>query len=249
MELQHPTLKNRRAFEEVLDGYQVSDDSRKILASAPIVILSGVAGGGRNTVINYLVDHYDYKFIVSDTTRPPKLRNGVMERHGVNYYFRDEDDLLADLRDGKFIEAEIIHNQQVSGMSVREVERIIATGKIPINECEFGGANAVAHAKPDAVIIGLLPPNYQEWMRRLTSREAISPQELRNRLVTARDVLENMLSQSYFRFAINDSVERCAAVIDRAVRGNDDDTEAIRAKAVAGQILQEVNQHLAKAES
>lgn len=249
MELQHPTLKNRQAFEEVLNGYHVSDESRAILAGTPIVILSGVAGGGRNTVINYLVDKYDYNFIVSDTTRPPKLRNGVMEQDGVNYYFRDEDEFLADLKNGKFIEAEIIHNQQVSGMSIREVERIIATNKIPINECEFGGANAVAQAKPDAVIIGLLPPSYDEWMHRLTSREAISPQELHNRLVTAKKVLENMLSQPYFRFAINDSVDRCAQVIDRTVHGDEDGEEAAKARVVAGQMLEEVNRHLASADS
>lgn len=71
--------------------------------------------------------------------------------------------LLRELQNGEFIEAEIIHNQQVSGTSIREVERISALGKVPISDYEFGGTNAVADAKPDAAIIGLLPPSYDEW--------------------------------------------------------------------------------------
>lgn len=65
---------------------------KSVMAATPFAALSGVAGGGRNTVINYLVDHYNFGFIVSDTTRPPKFRDGKMEQDGVQYYFRKEED-------------------------------------------------------------------------------------------------------------------------------------------------------------
>lgn len=244
MEDNRPVLHQREAFEEILKDYQVSDHAKEVLAKTEFVVLSGVAGGGRNTIIQYLVDNYNYGFIVSDTTRPPKVRDGKMEEHGVNYYFRKEDELLKDLRNGEFVEAELIHNQQVSGTSIREVQRIIEQGKIPIHDYEFGGANAVAEAKPDASIIGVLPPNYEEWMRRLKGREEMHEEELVNRLKTAKIVLENMLSKPYFKYVINNTVEQCAEDIRYIVEHPGENRESEYAQSVAEDLLQAVNDFL-----
>ena len=239
-----PFLTHRTDFEQILQNYTISDHAKSILARTPYVVLSGVAGGGRNTVINYLVEHDNYIFVVSDTTRPPKMRDGKMEEDGVQYNFRSEEAMLDELRRGEFIEAEIIHNQQVSGTSIREIERIIDHGKIPINEMEFGGINAIAAAKPDATIIGLLPPSYEEWMRRLSSREQMSQDELHNRLVTAKKVFENMLQQSYFQFVVNTTVEEGAAaiayIVEHGSHPRSDD-----ARRLAGELLHKVDTVLA----
>jgi guanylate kinase len=245
MEDNRPVLHQREAFEEILKDYQVSDYAKQVLAQTPFVVLSGVAGGGRNTIIKYLVDNYNYGFIVSDTTRPPKIRDGKMEVHGVNYYFRKEEELLDDLRNGAFIEAELIHNQQVSGTSLREVERIVAENKIPIGEFEFGGVNAIAAAKPDATIIGLLPPSYEEWIRRLTGREEMEQQEVINRFKTAETVLVNMLTKPYFKFVINNTVEQCAEDIRYIVEHPGENRESEYAQDVANDLLQQVRAFLA----
>lgn len=240
-----PVLKNREAFEHILNDYKVSDHAKQVLAATPFVALSGLAGGGRNTVIRQLVENYDYGFIVSDTTRPPKLRDGKMEEEGVNYYFsRDEQEMLDELSNGEFVEAEVIHNQQVSGTSIREVERIVSLGKIPVSDYEFGGANAIANTKVDAAIIGLLPPSYDEWMRRLSSRETMDDEEFRNRLVTAEKVLENMLSKPYFKFVINRTVEQCAEAIDHIVKNPKDSHDSDEARKVASEIREKVREIL-----
>lgn len=245
MQDNRPVLHQREAFEEILQHYHVSDHAKSVLAKTPFVVLSSVAGGGRNTVIQYLVKHHDYGFIVSDTTRPPKFRDGKMEEHGVNYYFRKEEELLNDLKNGEFVEAELIHNQQVSGTSIREVERLVAAGKIPISDFEFGGANAVAEAKPDATIIGLLPPSYEEWMRRLKGREEMHEDELVNRLKTAEIVITNMLSKSYFKFVINNTVEQCAEDVHYIVmHPHEENRESEYARTVANDLLSQVKEFL-----
>lgn len=241
MEYSRPVLQQREAFEEILSNYRVSDHAREVLASTPFVVLSSVAGGGRNTVIKYLVEHYDYGFIVSDTTRPPKMRDGAMEQNGVNYYFRQENEMLDDLRSGEFVEAELIHDQQVSGTSIREVRRIIALGRIPIHDYEFGGANAVAEAKPDATVIGMLPPSYEEWIRRLSNREEMHEEEFVNRFRTARIVLKNMLTKPYFTFVINNTIEQCAEDIRYIVEHPGENREAEYARHVANDLLQQVD--------
>lgn len=240
-------LNDIEAFREVLRDYHVSPHAQKVLDESRLVVLSGVAGGGRNTVINYLVEQHNYFFIVSDTTRPPKLRDGIMERDGVNYYFRSEADMLRDIQAGEFVEAEIIHNQQVSGTSIRELERANESGRISIIEAEFGGVHNIATSKPDAFVIGLLPPSYAEWIRRFQGREAIHEQEFKNRLQTAEKVLGNMLREPYFKFVINRTVEQCAADIRAIVEDdNYDDSHKQAGREVAQEILDRVKLKLTK---
>jgi len=210
MKEQLPYLENKEAFENALKDYHASEHAKRVLADTPFVVLSGIAGGGRNTVIRLLVEKYNYIFAISDTTRPPKLRDGQMERDGVNYYFRSEVDILHDIQNGEFIEAEVIHNQQVSGTSIREIERVKGTGAIPIHDFEYGGVEKVVQAKPDATVIGLLPPSYDEWIRRFKEREVIHEQEFLNRLRTAKVVLERILERPYFKIVINDNIDTCA---------------------------------------
>jgi guanylate kinase len=245
MEDTRPKLHDIQAFKDVLSNYQASEHAKRVLADIPFVAVSGIAGGGRNTVIRRLVAQHNFIFAISDTTRPPKFRDGRMEQDGIDYYFRSETDMLRDIRSGEFIEAELIHNQQVSGTSVREVERAASTGKIPIHDFEYGGANAVARVKPDAHIIGLLPPSYDEWIRRFKSRETIHKQEFINRLTTAKDVLENMLSRPYFKLVINDDVDQCAEDIRQIVETNHYPPQVERrARAVAKDILGRVEKML-----
>jgi guanylate kinase len=247
MEEARPVLHNKQAFIEALKNYQVSDRARSVLANTAFVALSGVAGGGRNTVIDKLVETGEYVFAVSDTTRPPKFRDGKMEQHGVNYYFRTEPDMLHDIEAGEFVEAEVIHNQQVSGISIREIERVMATGKIPIRDFEYGGIRNVVLAKPDATVIGLLPPSYEEWKRRLFGREELHEQEFINRLVTAEKVLENMLSQPYFKLVINDKLEECVMQIRRIVEQDSypDEDDAV-ARYIATALLEGVRSELSR---
>jgi guanylate kinase len=238
-------LENPAAFEAVLRNYQMSKHARQVLADTRLVVLAGLAGGGRNSTINYLVEHYNYTFLVSDTTRPPKLRDGVMERDGVNYHFRSEAEMLHDIRQGEFVEAEVIHHQQVSGTSIRELERANQTGQIVIHEMEFGGTRFIAQTKPDAHIIGLLPPSYEEWLKRLQGRETIAEQELINRLHTAAKVLQMMLHEPYFKFVINSTIPACAEQVRAIVEQNQlSSATQADATAIAVDILAHVQARL-----
>lgn len=238
-------LDNIQAFRDVLGDYHMSEHAKKVLRDSRLVVISGVAGGGRNTIINYLVEHHDYFFLVSDTTRPPKLRDGVMEVDGVNYHFREEADMLRDIQSGEFVEAEIIHDQQVSGTSVRELERANKSGRITLHEAEFGGVGNIAAHKPDAQVIGLLPPSYQEWIHRFQKREDIHTRELMNRLRTAEKVLENMLREPYFKFVVNRTVAQGAEDIRLIVeQGIYTAAQDETGRTVARDILLEVSRTL-----
>lgn len=211
-------LRNKRAFSEILAHYKVSEHAMKTLSKLEYVVLIGPAAGGRNTIINYLVENKNYRFIVSDTTRPPKLRDGKIEADGVNYYFRTEEDVLRDLKNGEFLEAEIIHNQQVSGTSIRELEKALEGGQVAINDFEFGGARNLLEIKPDAKVIAVLPPSFDEWKHRFEKREKITETEFQNRARTALKVVELIRSEPRILVVINDNYEEAALTVDRYVK-------------------------------
>jgi len=233
------TLTHKADFEAILRNYAPSETSRSVLASIPLTILLGVSGAGRNTIINHLVNSGNYHFIVSDTTRPPKLRDGHLEQDGVQYNFRSEEEILAGLKAGEYLEAELIHDQQVSGISIRELQKAAASNKVPINEVDVGGTKAIYLAKPDTVFFFIIPPTYNEWMYRLKGREVMSEGELENRLHTALNVLREGLANPNFHFVVNDSSNASAHHIDQVVRhGHKDEQADSVARHTAHKILQ-----------
>jgi guanylate kinase len=212
-----PMLKHITEFREVLQDYKISEDGRRALEDLRFVAIVGPSSSGRNTVIRELAKTDRYHFVISDTTRPPRMNDGKMEENGVEYYFRTEEEMLEDLRNGRFLEAELIHNQQVSGISLRELQKAKEQNKIAITDMDLGGVTNVMRFKPDATAVLLLPPSFEEWQRRMTSRGRMSNQELRRRMDTAVMILKDGLNKNYYRYVIADNVAHAAATIDGIV--------------------------------
>src|SRR5687768_16147074 len=99
------SLKHRQKFKQVLANYQISERARRALEGLDLVLMVAPTSTGRNTIINKLLETGGYYFIVSDTTRPPQVRDGKLEEDGLNYFFRSEEDILEDLEAGEFLEA------------------------------------------------------------------------------------------------------------------------------------------------
>jgi guanylate kinase len=238
------SLQHMDEFKQVLANYQLSQESRTILTQTKLVLLLGPTSSGRNTIINELLKSGDYHFIVSDTTRAPRTNQGVIEQDGIDYWFRQEEDVLADLKDGKFLEAEVIHAQQVSGISMRELQKAVEAGKIAINDVDVSGVRNVIDLKPDTVAIMVLPPSFKEWQRRLTGRGEMSPADLRHRMDTAVRVFTES-SQSYYKFVINDTVDHAAQQIRQIVESQKVD-EALQnvCKALAEQLLTDTKKYI-----
>ncbi len=213
-----PHLTHWAAFQEAIAHHHINEAANEIIHSTPLVILNGPTSTGRNTIIRELVKTGHYHFIVSDTTRPPRYNDGVLETNGVEYFFRTEDDMLDEIRRGDFIEAEIIHEQRVSGQSIRELKRAHDEGKIALNEIEILGILATKQLKPDAVAICLLPPSFEEWLRRLNQRTTISPAELHRRMRTALKIFEVALNRETFICVVNDNMANAAKTIDEIGR-------------------------------
>ena len=206
-------------FTQALASYQVSPRAKKSLKSVKLVLLVAPSAGGRNTLINKLLTTGRYNFIVSDTTRAPRVNNGLLEQNGREYWFRNEDKVLADLKKGEFLEAEVIHSQQVSGISIRELEEASLENKIAITDVDIGGIKQIQKAKPDVVAILVLPPSFEEWQRRLSTRGHLYDDEYNRRMQTAVRIFTWAIANKDLPIIISDLLEHSARQVDDIING------------------------------
>ncbi|GAA0626037.1 guanylate kinase [Sporichthya brevicatena] len=174
--------------------------------SAPrLIVLSGPSGVGKSTLLAYLRTHNpEWWLSVSATTRFP--RPG--ERHGVEYYFVSRAEFEAMAAAGDLLEwAEFAGN--LYGTPRLPVEDQLAAGRSVLLELELEGARQVRQAMPEALLVFLKPPSWEELVRRLTHRGTEPQDVIDARLARAR---EELAAESEFDVSlVNTSVEEVAA--------------------------------------
>lgn len=235
-------LEHLVEFEALLANYQLSKIAAHTLSQTKLVLLVAPTSTGRNRLIRELHKSGDYHYIVSDTTRKPRTNDGVMEQNGVEYWFRTESEVLADVKQGKYLEAAVIHKQQVSGISIRELEASAKEGKIAITDAEIAGIDNAIRIKPDTVGIFVLPPSFEEWQRRLHHRGDMPRDEYRRRMESAAAEYAAALGHDYYRFVINDDLGLATQQINSIAKLDITDSELQqRGKQLAEQLLLETN--------
>jgi guanylate kinase len=236
-------LKHYQEFEKILKSYRVSNRAKKTLEGLNLVLMLAATSTGRNTLIKHLVETRNYHYIVSDTTRPPRTNDGVLEQNGKEYWFRTEEQVLEDLRKGEYLEAELIHQQQVSGMSIRELEKAKAQGKVAVTDIDIQGMHNVIMVKPDIVPILLLPPNFEEWQKRIQGRGQMSDIDYQRRMHTAQRVFADGLEQPYYQFVVTEDVEQSVTIIDNLARGGPNPHQG-RGKQLIKELQQQIEHYL-----
>ncbi len=238
-------LQQLSTFQRLLRNYKISDKYQTILQQTPLVLLAATTSSGRNTILRELVETSKFHYIVSDTTRKPRHNDGILEQNGVEYWFKSEEEFLNGLQNGEYLEAAVIHNQQASGVSIREIEKARNASKIAITDIEVQGVDKLVSLKPDAICIFVLPPNFDEWQRRLIHRGFMQEEEYIRRLESATSELTAALNKPYYQFVINDEVENAVEHIDAlAKRHSTDDDYQKNARKLAQELLEKTKAFL-----
>lgn len=238
-------LKYLDEFQTLLQNYTISNATKVVLRQTDLLLLVAPTSSGRNTIIRELIKTGNYHYIVSDTTRKPRINDGILEKNGREYWFRTEEQVLADLRAGRFIEAAIIHNQQVSGISVRELETAHRQGKIGVTDIEIVGVQTIVRIKPDTKAVFVLPPNFEEWQRRIKHRGKMSSQELYRRMQSAYREFMAALDHNYYLFVINDNLLAAVEQINHIARfGQQLPEQQAKGRQLAEQLLIETKSFL-----
>lgn len=151
-----------------------------------LVVLAGPTAVGKGTVAGYIREHFPEVLLsVSATTRPP--RPGEVD--GVSYYFVDDPEFDRMIAAGEFLEWARVHNAYRYGTPRAPIERALSLGQGVLLEIDLQGARQVRAAFPEARLVFLLPPTWDELVRRLTIRGTEDEAERERRLATARTEL------------------------------------------------------------
>lgn len=180
-------------------------------AAFPIVI-SGPSGVGKTSVVDRLL-RLDRRCTrsVSVTTRPPRAD----ERDGESYIFvtgpRFEETRAA----GALAES-AIYNGYWYGTPKSFLDGKLAAGLSVVLNIEVQGGAQVRANYPDAVLIFVIPPSWEDLRHRLLGRRTEGPDAVEARIRRGHE--EMLFAKEYDYVAVNDDVDRCAEEIAAIVR-------------------------------
>jgi guanylate kinase len=148
-----------------------------------LVVLAGPTAVGKGSVSSYIRDNYpEVHLSVSATTRPP--RPGEVD--GIHYYFVSDSEFDRMIAEHELLEWAIVHNSYRYGTPRPPIEAALGHGKRVLLEIDLQGARSVRREMPSAVLVFLLPPTWEELVRRLTGRGTEDREDQARRLATAR---------------------------------------------------------------
>ncbi|HJD51772.1 guanylate kinase [Rothia nasimurium] len=179
-------------------------------AAPKLTVLAGPTAVGKGTVSAYIREHYpEVWFSVSATTRDP--RPG--EEDGVHYYFVSDEEFESMVENRQMLEWATVHNSYKYGTIRSMVQKQLDAGKHVLLEIDLQGARQVRNAMPEAQLIFLAPPSWDELVSRLIGRGTESPQEQEARLDTAK--IELAAEPEFDYTVINETVAEAAEEIVR----------------------------------
>ncbi|ARZ71134.1 guanylate kinase [Streptomyces albireticuli] len=147
--------------------------------------------------------HPEVWLSVSATTRKP--RPG--EQEGVQYFFVDDGEFDKLVANGELLEwAEFAGNRY--GTPRQAVLDRLEAGEPVLLEIDLQGARQVRESMPDAQLVFLAPPSWDELVRRLTGRGTESPEVIERRLAAAK--VELAAESEFDVTLVNTSVEDVA---------------------------------------
>jgi guanylate kinase len=173
-----------------------------------LTVLSGPSGVGKSTVVAELRRCCpDLWLSVSVTTRAPRAG----EINGREYYFVDDKEFDRLAASGELLEwAEFAGNKY--GTPRKPLDAKLAEGIPCLLEIDLEGARQVRRSMPDARLVFLAPPSWDELVRRLTGRGTEPPDVVQRRLDAAR---RELAAESEFDLTlVNTSVQEvCHQVV------------------------------------
>jgi len=169
-----------------------------------LIVLSGPGGVGKSTVAKALRQTGEFWVSVSATTRVARHN----EVDGIDYFFYTNEEFDNAIKSALFLEwAEFAGNRY--GTPRKPVEDALRDGRSVLLEIEIEGAKQVKESAPEAILIFLQPPSWEELVSRLEGRGTDSPERRAARLALAQDELAQ--AAIFDHSLINERVEEVVA--------------------------------------
>ena len=167
-----------------------------------LFVVAAPSGSGKSSLVKALMEvDAGVQPSISHTTRAPRGQ----DKHGREYYFVDDAEFDAKIAAGDFLEWAHVHGRRY-GTSRQAIEARIAAGGDVVLEIDWQGALQIQRQFPDAVLVFVLPPSWEELRARLQRRGEDTPEVIELRLVNAQQELAQVKHFDYV--IINEIFER-----------------------------------------
>lgn len=175
-----------------------------------LFVISGSSGVGKGTVIKSLLSkRNDIILSISYTTRLPRPN----EREGINYFYTNKENFMKAVNNNEFLEwAEFSGN--CYGTKKSFVQEALLTNHVLL-EIDTQGALQIKNKMPEATLIFIAPPSYEELVSRLRGRQTESEEAIQKRLEFVNFEKEN--SKQFDYIIVNDTVENAVNQIEEII--------------------------------
>ena len=167
-----------------------------------LFVVAAPSGAGKSSLVKALME-LDQRVSpsVSHTTRAPRGQ----EVHGREYFFVSQETFDQMVAQDAFLEWANVHGNRY-GTSKAAIEQRMAQGSDVVLEIDFQGAIQVKRIFPNAVLIFILPPSWEELRSRLERRNEDSAETIELRLKNAAQEMEH--AREFDFVIINELFER-----------------------------------------
>ncbi len=151
-----------------------------------LFVVAAPSGAGKSSLVKALLE-LDSRLVVSvsHTTRAPRGQ----ERDGREYHFIGETAFRTMVERGEFCEWAQVHGN-LYGTSKAEIAARIEGGDDVALEIDWQGALQIKRLFPNAVLVFILPPSWEELRQRLHRRGEDGAEVIAERLSNARVEVE-----------------------------------------------------------
>lgn len=167
-----------------------------------IIVISAPSGGGKTSIVKSILSQFpELVFSVSATTRPKRAN----EVDGVDYFFISEDEFKKRIENNDFIEWEKFYDYYY-GTPKEQITNAVENNKSILLELDVKGALNVKRLFPEAVLIFIDVPSFEELVKRLESRKTESESDLKKRIERAK--MELNYKNKFDYIFVNDDLNK-----------------------------------------
>jgi guanylate kinase len=150
--------------------------------SGNLFVVAAPSGAGKSSLVNALLELDSHLAVsISHTTREPRGQ----EQQGREYHFVSEAEFRAMIEREDFFEWAQVHGH-LYGTSRAAIEERVNGGQDMVLEIDWQGALQIKRLFPNAVLIFVLPPSWDELLQRLQRRGEDPPEVIERRMANAR---------------------------------------------------------------
>ena len=188
--------------------------------SGQLFVFSAPSGTGKTTITRQMVAERERLALsVSTTTRA--IRPGEID--GTHYRFVSVDAFQRAIAEGRFLEWAEVHGN-FYGSDAQWVDAQLRSGRDLLFDIDVQGGHQIRAARPEATLILIIPPSWDELERRLRSRRTDSDEVIERRLMAAHQELVD--AADYDVIVVNDRLDDALGDVRRVLDGEHDDAAA-----------------------